>query len=159
MVRRGLVIAAGWAGAVATAAAFGLATISALGAGAGPSGPLSQREVSERLTQASPTPLGSPTKSGEGTPAPSTTAATGAAQRQYFTTSGGGVWASCTGTIATLDSMTPRQGFRLDGYDKGPAATAWVRFKLDVRHGHDDEYQVTVTCPEGVPQVAETADV
>jgi hypothetical protein len=54
--------------------------------------------------------------------------------------------------------MTPRQGFRLDGYDKGPATAAWVRFKLDMQHGHGDEYEVTVTCAEDVPQVVETAD-
>jgi hypothetical protein len=156
-MRRGLIIAAGWVGAVAAATAFGVAAISAVGSGDGPGAPLSQQDVSDRLAQAAATPHGGPTSSAKPTPGVSTSA-TATATRQYFTTSGGGVWASCVEGKARLDTMTPRQGFRLDGYDTGPASAAWVRFKLDVQHGHANEYQVTITCPNGIPTSVETSD-
>jgi len=153
-VRRGPIIAAGWVGAVAAAAVFGLTTISALGAGAGPGGPLTEQEVSDRLAQTPPT-----TQTGLASPGPRPSPTTGAVSaRQYFTTSGGGVWASCAGGQARLETMTPRQGFRLDGSDAGPATAAWVRFKQDVEHGHGTEYQVTITCVDGAARVKESAD-
>jgi hypothetical protein len=145
---------AGWIGAIVTAAVFGLMTVSALGGGAGPTG-LSQQEVSDRLARVS----AAPTPSATGQPAPGPSSAptgTANAARQYFTTSGGSLWATCTGGQATVDTMTPRQGYRLDSYDKGPATTVWVRFQQDSDHGHDNQYHVTVTCTGGVPQVRET---
>jgi hypothetical protein len=159
VMRRGLVIAAGWVGAVVAAAAFGITTVSALGAGSTASGPLSQQQVSDRLTRGSAVPPPSATAPGQPTTGPSaTTSPTVYAARQYFTTSGGSLWATCTGGQATVDTMTPRQGYRLDSSDKGPATTVWVQFKQDSDHGHNSDYHVTVTCVGGVPQVRETTD-
>jgi hypothetical protein len=147
-----LVIAAAWVAAVAAAAVFGVAAVAAL-AGTGAGTPLSQREVSDRLAQTSSPAPGGSTGGGQSAPLPSTSAGA----RQYFATSGGGVWASCSGDLATLQS-TPRPGYRLDGSQPGPAPSAWVKFKLDVRRGHSNEYMVTVTCAGGVPRMTETSD-
>jgi hypothetical protein len=54
--------------------------------------------------------------------------------------------------------MAPRSGYRLDGSQGGPAPAVWVKFKLDVRRGHSNEYTVTVTCVDGVPRTTETAE-
>jgi hypothetical protein len=159
-MRKGLVIAAGWVGAIAAATAVGVIAVSALGDDGATSGPLSRHDVSDRLAQTTPTRSGGPTAKPR-QPSPRTSATTAPAstpQRQYFSTTGGALWASCTDGRATLDTMTPRQGYRLDGSDRGPAAAAWVRFKVDVQHGHADEYLVTITCAAGAPQSAETAD-
>lgn len=152
-------ITAGWVGAVVAAAAFGITTVSALRASAGSNEPLSQQEVSRRLAQASAAPTLSTTGPAQPTTRPSVTAMpTGQAARQYFTTSGGSLWATCTDGQATVDTMTPRQGYRLDSYDRGPATTVWVQFKQESDHGHNSGYHVTVTCVGGVPQVTETTD-
>jgi hypothetical protein len=151
MVRRGLIIAAGWVGAVVASTVLGVFSISTLG-GAGKSGPLSQRQVSDRLAHTSPGPDGTPTGAATSPAASANTA------RRYFTTSGGSLWASCTAGLATLDTVTPRSGYRLDGWERGPASSAWVQFKVDVEHGHGAEYRVTITCQDGVPNMVETAD-
>jgi hypothetical protein len=153
------VIAAGWVGAVAAAATFGITTVSALRDGPASGEPLSQQDVSRRLAQVSAAPGPSNTGPGQPTTQPSATATpTGLAERQYFTTSGGSLWATCSDGLAAVDTMTPRQGYRLDSYDKGPSTTVWVRFKQESDHGHNSEYHVTVTCVGGVPQVKETTD-
>jgi hypothetical protein len=158
-VRRGVVIAAGWGAAVGAAALAGVASIDTLAGSAG-GGPLSQQQVADRLAHASPSASsGASAPTPEASPSTGTQPSTAASPaRQYYTTSGGSLWASCTGDSATLDTMAPRPGFRLDGSQPGPAPTAWVRFKVDVSRGHATEYLVTVTCPGGVPQMAETVD-
>jgi hypothetical protein len=157
-MRRGLVIGAGWVGAMVAAATFGITTVSALRASAGSGEPLSQQEVSRRLGQESNPPTDT-TGPGQPTTGPSDTATpTAQAARQYFTTSGGSLWATCTNGQASVDTMTPRQGYRLDSYDKGPSTTVWVKFKQDTDHGHSSEYHVTVTCVDGIPQITEAAD-
>jgi hypothetical protein len=111
------------------------------------------------LAQASAASIPSAAAQGPPTTRPSVSATpTAQAARQYFTTSGGSLWATCTDGRATVDTMTPRQGYRLDSYDKGPATTVWVQFKQESDHGHNSDYHVTVTCVGGVPQVRETTD-
>jgi hypothetical protein len=159
VVRRGLVIAAVWLGALVAAATFGVTTVSALRASAGSSEPLSQQEVSQRLARASAVPAPSVTGPGQLATQPSISATpSGHAARQYFTTSGGSLWATCTDGQATVDTMTPRQGYRLDSFDTGPSATVWVKFKQESDHGHNSEYHVTVTCVGGVPHLTETTE-
>jgi hypothetical protein len=139
---------------VVAATVLGVAAISTLDGGS-QGGPLSQQEVSDRLAETPRTPGGASAPAvGSGTAA----AATASPSRRYFTTSGGSLWATCAAGRATLDTLTPRSGYRLDGYEPGPAGTAWVRFKRDVQRGHATEYHVTVTCPAGVPRLAETTD-
>jgi hypothetical protein len=152
------VIVACWVGAVVAAATFGIATVSALRASAGSAEPLSQQEVSRRLGQES-NALTNTTGPGQPTTGPPETATpTAQAARQYFTTSGGSLWATCTNGQASVDTMTPRQGYRLDSYDKGPSTVVWVKFKQETDHGHSTEYHVTVTCVVGIPRITETAD-
>jgi hypothetical protein len=155
-VRKGLVIAASWVAAVAAGAVLGVATISTVAGSTERSRPLSQREVSGRLSQTPQVSQGATTPSRSEPVQPPT--ATAGAARQYFTTSGGSLWASCADGRVTVETTTPRPGFRLDGSDRGPANEAWVRFKVDVEHGHATEYHVTVTCIAGVPQLTETVD-
>jgi hypothetical protein len=164
-VRRGVVIAAGWGAAVGAAALAGVASIDTLAGSAG-GGPLSQQQVADRLAHASSSasrPASPPASSGASEPAASPTTGTGPSTgpsptRQYYTTSGGSLWATCTGDSVTLDTMAPRPGYRIDGFQPGPASAAWVKFKVDVSRGHATEYLVTVTCAGGVPQKAETTD-
>jgi hypothetical protein len=144
-----------------------VASIDTLAGSAG-GGQLSQQQVADRLTQASLQPSGSGAATPSPVPSPSTpdaspgtgtsAAALPSSARQYYTTSGGSLWVTCTGNVATLDSMAPRSGYRIDGSQPGPAQTAWVRFKFDVSRGHAPEYTVTVTCPGGVPQMTEAAE-
>ena len=162
-MRRGVVIAAGWGAAVGAAALAGVASIDTLAGSAG-GGPLSQQQVADRLASASRS-ASQPSSGGASAPAASPSAgtepSTGAGPspaRKYYTTSGGSLWATCTGDSATLDTMAPRPGYRIDGFQPGPAPAAWVKFKVDVSRGHATEYLVTVTCPGGVPQMAETTD-
>ena len=166
-MRRGVVIAAGWGAAVGAAALAGVASIDTLAGSAG-GGPLSQQQVADRLARASLQPSGSAAttpSAGASPTAPEASSGTGTSPgplpstaRRYYTTSGGSLWVTCTGDVATLDTMAPRAGYRIDGFQAGPAQTAWVRFKVDVSRGHATEYLVTVTCPGGVPQLVETAD-
>lgn len=160
-MRRGVVIAAGWGAAVGAAALAGVASIDTLAGSAG-GGPLSQQQVADRLAHASPS-ASPPASSGASEPAASPTTGTEPSNgpspaRQYYTTSGGSLWATCTGDSATLDTMAPRPGYRIDGSQPGPAPAAWVKFKVDVSRGHATEYLVTVTCVGGVPQKVETTD-
>jgi hypothetical protein len=161
-VRSGFVIAAGWVGAVAAGTVLGVATISTLAGGSGNSGALSQHEVSDRLAHTSPTPASGPPSAASEAPSSSgprpatdTSAADG---RKYFMTSGGSFWAGCANGLATIGNVVPRSGYRIDGYAAGPAASVWVKFKLDVRRGHSTEYHETVTCSGGVPKLAENVD-
>jgi len=154
-------IAAAWLGAVAAAAIFGVTTVSALGAGSGPSGALSQQEVNDRLAQAGATSTTPATTSPSATAQPSGTPSASAQPsptRRYFTTSGGSLWASCTGAAASIETISPRQGYRIDNSDKGPGSSAYVKFRQEVDRGHGNEYRVTVTCAQGVPQISEEAD-
>src|SRR5262249_51342434 len=100
----------------------------------------------DRLAHTSPAPIGG-----------ATPPATGASSsRQYFTTSGGSLWASCTDGQAALETVTPRSGYRLDDFDPGPSSTAWVEFELDNTRQHGTDYRVTITCPAGAPHMVET---
>jgi hypothetical protein len=142
-VRRTIVVAAGWLAAVAAGAVIGIGALGAIG-GSGTDAPLSQQDIANALarpaTSAAPAP---------DTP-PASAAATG--NRSYFSNAGGTFWASCVGDQVTLSALTPNQGYRIDQKQVGPAPTARVRFKQDVRRGHAAEYEVTVVCAGGVPQ-------
>lgn len=162
-MRRGVVIATGWGAAVGAAALAGVASIDTLAGSAG-GGPLSQQQVADRLARASQS-ASQPASSGASEPAPGASPSTGtepsagtSPARKYYPTSGGSLWVTCTGESATLDTMSPRPGYRMDGSQPGPGPTVWVKFKVDVSRGHATEYLVTVSCPGGVPQMSETTD-
>ncbi len=69
---------------------------------------------------------------------PSTTTGT-------FSSLGGVVTASCTGTTAALVSASPQPGYRVEVDDNGPARVR-VRFESGARTS-----DVRVTCPAGQP--------
>ncbi len=158
-MRREIVIAVGWLGAVAAAAVVGIATIGPLGGDASGDPPLSQRDIDDSLrelgaqtstTPSPPAPTG--TRSAAPGPTSSPRTASSDASRTYMSEVGGTFWASCTGGLVTINSVSPRQGYRVDGKQLGPAPTAWVNFKLDARHGHSTEYSIAVTCVNGAPR-------
>ena len=138
-----IALTAGWIAAMAAAATIGVATIGALRGGSDDP-PLSQEQVNNALDRPSSTKPPAST--------PSASAQASSPVRKYISNLGGTLWASCTGDLATLSSISPNQGFRVDDKLLGPARAAWVKFKLDVQHGHATEYTVTVDCPAGTPQ-------
>lgn len=158
-MRRGVAIAAGWGAAVGAAALAGVASVDML-AGADHSRALSPQQVTDRLAHASRSPgSGAITPTPGASPGTGTSPSTGTSPtRQYYTTSGGSLWVTCSGGTVTMDTIAPRPGYRIDGSQPGPAQSASVRFKVDVAHGHATEYLVTVTCPDGRPNMTEAAD-
>src|SRR5262245_11930846 len=81
---------------------------------------------------------------------PPTTAPTASAPGLLFST-GGSVVAICTGTTATLQTWTPKPGFRADDVAAGPATQVSVKFKSDT----DGSFLVVVTCAQGTPTLSE----
>jgi uncharacterized protein (DUF1684 family) len=63
------------------------------------------------------------------------------------------VFASCSSGQVTLSSWIPAQGFETDGVSRGPARSAWVRFKSS-----GAEITVTATCAGGRPRFAAASD-
>lgn len=155
-MRRGLLITAGWVTAVATATVLGFTAVGSLG-DEFPGRPLSRQEVEDRLAQT--TPAFSPTPSASGSPAVSGAASpSGSAPRRHFTGSGGSLWATCRNGLAIVEGITPKSGFRLDESERGPARTAWVKFKQDGSHGRSREFLVSASCDGGTVTVTETED-
>jgi hypothetical protein len=70
-----------------------------------------------------------------------------------FVSSGGTVYAACVSGQATLASWSPAQGYLIDGYSRGPATSAWVKFKSS-----GSEVTVTVICAGGQPRFSTAAD-
>ncbi len=66
-----------------------------------------------------------------------------------FSSSGGTVVATCTGSSARLRSWQPASGFRARDIDAGPGIRASLVFKL-----HGTEITMTASCANGVPTVA-----
>lgn len=113
--------------------------------------------------QASPTPNRTSNQPAPSTPAattaapstpPSTPAATSAppskpAPKPHVRTlvsRGGSVVAECTRSTVYLRSVSPALGYRVDDWDRGPAAETEVRFV-----GSAAEVTMKVTCAGGVP--------
>jgi hypothetical protein len=141
-MRRTIVFAGGWLAAVVASALLGLSVI------AGPTGPpLTPADITDALARGTASP---PPPSVRETTGPSP-AVTSAGVRRYFTSAGGTVWATCTGGLVSLSAVTPSQGYQIHDRDLGPATSARVSFRLDVRHGHAAEYELNVTCA-GEPQ-------
>jgi hypothetical protein len=158
MRKRVLVAVAIWL-AGATLAAIGVtAALNFLGDGAfGVGGQvLTKAEVQRDLAQApapasataSPAPATSGRSHPPGTSSPRPQAATGTKHA-----SGGTVGASCSGGQVTLTGWFAAQGYQIDGASRGPAESAWVKFR-----GASAEQTVSVTCAGGWPQFAVSLD-
>lgn len=62
---------------------------------------------------------------------------------------GGTAIARCTGNTAFLVSWSPAQGYGVEDYVRGPAASTLIQFD-----GEDEAVTLTVACPAGEPVVA-----
>ena len=80
--------------------------------------------------------------------APSSSTATTPVPRG-LSTPGGTIVAQCDGTLVTLISWSPAQGYRTDDVYRGPATTATIKFKTE-----ENEIEVSVTCQNGQPQAS-----
>lgn len=63
------------------------------------------------------------------------------------------MFASCASGEATLGRWILASGYATDGYVKGPASSAWVKFKSG-----SSEVTVTVTCVSGNPHFVASSD-
>jgi uncharacterized membrane protein YgcG len=144
------------AGAVLAAVGVTVA-LNVLGDGIfGAGGPvLSQADVQRELAQApaasaQPGPgRVSPPPRPSSSPRPAAPApATGS-----LATSGGTVLASCSAGQVTLTGWFPAQGYQTDGYSRGPAASAWVKFTSGAT-----EQTVSATCAGHHPRFATARD-
>jgi len=141
--RRVLLGIAGWLAVAAAATTAGVAAIDVLEEGITGKNvrPLDDEAVRRALSDAGTTPP---------RPAPTPTAAPSPSSIGGVTKSlaagGGTVTARCEGGRVTIVAATPYQGFRTDGIDRGPAASASLTFKSS-----DTEYAVAVTCANGTP--------
>jgi hypothetical protein len=91
---------------------------------------------------------GRPAQGATGAPAPGHRPVAGS-----FASSGGTVFAACSAGRVTLTSWIPAQGYGSDGVSRGPAPSAWVKFKSS-----SAEITVTATCGGGQPRFAASAD-
>lgn len=73
---------------------------------------------------------------------------------QTFTSAGGNVVAHCEDTNAYLVAWSPAQGYTVDEVNRGPAATADIRFR-----GNGLKIKITVQCVGGVPSAAISQEV
>ncbi len=166
VIRRPLMVGAGWAAAAVVATAIGLAGIRLVGESltSTPGGVLSQQQVDRALAEASDSPSASPAESPSASPSPSdtpttasptTTTATGPAPAQRsFAVRGGTAVAVCSGSQAYLVSWSPAQGYRVERTRQGPDREVEVRFDSGHGHGHSE---IKIRCANGIPY-ADKAD-
>ncbi|UOX90266.1 hypothetical protein MUY14_06470 [Amycolatopsis sp. FBCC-B4732] len=148
MNRRGVLMAAAWLLAAAATAGVGTVALDVVGAGIlGPQNqPLSAGDVARALETLPASSTSAPVP-------PATTTAPGAPEPRGLTVPGGSLVAKCTGDRVELLSWSPAPGFRADDVDRGPAATASVKFKDD-----GTENVVLVSCRDGEPHAETVAD-
>jgi hypothetical protein len=137
---RALVVGAGWLAAALVATLAGLIGIRLVGESltSTPGGVRSEAEVARELAAATPTT--SPTAT---TPAPTSTGPA----RSQFTSAGGTVSVHCEpGDRAFLDSWSPRPGYQVRDYNRGPGDDVEVRFE-----GANGRVELKFVCRDGVP--------
>jgi len=152
MSKRAALISALLLAGVAVAVIGATAALGVIGNGAfGPGGKtLTQADVRRALAQQS-----APASPTQATPRSSvpTSPAGSASEAVSFASSGGTVLASCSSGQVTLSSWIPAQGYQTDGVSRGPARSAWVRFKSS-----GAEVTVTATCAGGRPHFTAASD-
>jgi hypothetical protein len=146
---------------LATAVVGATAALRLIGSGTfGPDGKaLSTADVRRSLEQrtqaaaASHSPAAAASPAGRHTPVASQSPGHAQATTGVIPASGGTVFASCLAGQVTLTRWIPAGGYGTDGVSRGPAGTAWVRFK-----SAGTELTVTATCVSGRPHFATSAD-
>lgn len=91
-----------------------------------------------------------------GTPAPARSGSPGSAPTSAtagFPSGGGTVFAYCSAGQVTLTTWSPAPGYRTDGVLRGPARSAWAKFKSG-----STELTVTATCASGRPHFTVSTD-
>jgi len=161
MTKRAALVSALLLAGLVVAVIGATAALRVVGNGAfGPGGkPLTQADVRRSLAQHTPAvPAGQP-PSAPVTPrhpagpsarasGPAPTPASGS-----FSSTGGTVLATCLSGRVRLASWFPAQGYQTDGYSRGPASSASVKFKSG-----GTELTVTATCAGGQPRFTTSAD-
>jgi hypothetical protein len=148
-----------WVAVAAATAAVGVAALDIAGAGIlGPAGQtLSQEDVARQLAAAPPatTPTPSPTAS---TAPP--TSSTPAPTPRALPLPQGTLYAQCDNGQVTLMSWSLASGYREDGVNKGPGASASIKIKTagSSKGGRGSEVTAIVTCVAGDPHVETAAD-
>jgi hypothetical protein len=139
--------------AALVAAVFGATeALRLIGGGSTFSRPLSDADVRSSLAASPSTPAASP--SGTTSPRPLKSGSLGPVKRRGARMFGGNtVFASCTGSQATITTWIPASGFSIDESSRGPGSSAWVKFKSE-----SSEITVTVTCAGGRPQFGSSSD-
>jgi hypothetical protein len=160
MSKRAVLVSAMLLAGLVVAVIGATAALRSVGGGAfGPGGqPLSPADVQRSLAQhqaaAQPHQTSAapatqhPTAPPARTSAPAPRAASGS-----FVSGGGTVYATCLSGQVRLVSWIPAQGYLTDGYSRGPAASAWVKFKSSAT-----ELTVTASCAGGQPLFATAPD-
>lgn len=170
MRRTAVLAATGWLAAVVAATLTGLAAVTLIGrglVGGDPARPLSEDQIVATLAAATPTPsapasptgaaattTAAPSASGSATRSPSRSP-TRSAPAVRLDTPGGFVLARCARGLATIESVSPAQGYAVDDLRAGPAREARVKFERE----EDGEIQARVTCgSDGTPQISWARD-
>jgi hypothetical protein len=145
----------GWALVAVATAAVGTAALDIAGAGILGSGNqlLTQQDVARQLAGATARPPVSAAPSGGSAPTGPSAASSTTPTPRGLVTSGGTILAQCDRDQVSLLSWSPAQGYRTDGVDRGPALSAWVKFK-----NGKSEVVVHVTCSAGEPRAVSTTD-
>jgi hypothetical protein len=159
VIRRTLLVTAGWLGAAVLAVIVGLGAVRVIGDGltSGAGRPRTEAEVARALAShgvTAPAATASPaeTPSTESPTAVPAGTATSAAPRSFHTR-GGTVVAQCVGRRAEITVMAPLSGFAVHERDQGPRAEAEGEFR-GTTDDHD-RVRVRVTCTAGRPTLSE----
>lgn len=112
--------------------------------GPGPAAPTTGPPVGDGAAPLSPTP---PPPQEQAQQAPPATAAAPRSGATTFSTAGGVVTVSCTGTSARLVSSSPASGYKMDVSESGPESVA-VSFESG-----DQDSEVVARCVDGRPQL------
>jgi hypothetical protein len=162
MTKRAALVSALLVAGLVVAVVGATAALRLIGIGAfGPGGqPMSQADVQQALAaqQASPAPQPTASATARHTPRPGHPSQTPGRPTPSpvtgnFGSGGGMVSASCSSGLVTLTSWSPALGFLTDGVARGPAASAWVKFKSS-----GSEITVTAFCASGHPHFSTAAD-
>ena len=141
MNRRVLLGIAGWLVLAVAATTAGIATLTLLESGITGKNvrPLDDEAVHRALSRS-----GGPVTLA---PSPSPTATPAGGMTRNLAAGGGTVTARCDGGQVTVVAI-PAQGFHTEGLQSGPATSVSLTFESS-----EEEYAVTVTCKNGVPDV------
>ncbi len=162
-----LLMVLGWLGVVVAVGAITFLVVDRAGRGVGqasaaervvvlpsstsPSSPPTSREPSPASPEPTPTTRSTATASTSPEPAPTRTSSDDGRDTESFSSDGGTVVATCTGSTITLSSIRPRDGWRFEKESEHGGLE--VRFRTDER-----DVDILLVCVRGVPTRSEKDD-